>query len=141
MLLHWLACASIYGCGEIICNYTTHRSHDPNRTVRIVAWGATADSIFLRRFHHIVERRLPNPLLRMACEQMCYSPVSNASYLTIARQGLSWTFDDWARIYTRDCVFWPIVSYMGYRLVPLRARFLYVSTASLVWNVWRSANV
>lgn len=141
MWQRWLACAGIYSGGELICNYITQRPRDYDRTLRIVAWGSTADSIFLRRFHHIVERRLPNPLLRMACEQLCYSPVSNASYLTIVKQGFSWTFDDWAHVYTHDCTFWPLVSFIGYRLVPLPARFLYVSTASLVWNVWRSANV
>jgi hypothetical protein len=140
MLKRWVACASIYGSGEVLCNYLTKREHDAERTSRVVIWGATVDSVFLRGFHHLVERRLPNPVLRVACEQLCYSPLSNAAYLTNVKQGFSWSIDDWVRLYSRDCLFWPGVSYMGYRLVPLRVRFLYISTASLAWNVWRSAN-
>ena len=137
----WLACASIYAGGEYICATITDRACDEKRTARVICYGATADSIVLRRFHHIVERRIPHPFFRMVCEQLCYSPLSNATYMTVATGGFSWTAHDWARIYATDCCFWPMVSFMGYRFVPVRSRFLYVSAASLVWNVWRSSNV
>lgn len=141
MIHRWLACAGIYASGEYICGKIKARNHSAERTARVVCYGATTDSIFLRRFHYIVERRIPNPLLRMACEQLLYSPVSNMSYLTVATGGFSWSFQDWARIYSADCMFWPFISFVGYRFIPVRVRFLYVSAASLAWNVWRSSNV
>ena len=113
---------------------------DVRRCIQTITIGAFADVFLLRRFHFMVERKLPFPFMRTLAEQLLYSPLSNAGYLTIAR-GISWTFDDWTRVYLRDWSFWPVASYIGYRFVPVGSRYLYVSFATLVWNSWRATLV
>ena len=99
----------------------------------VATFGATADAVVLRAFHTVVETRLPSPVFRMMAEQIMYAPFSNTAYLTMARR-FEWTFDDFVHLYSRDCGFWSVASYLGYRYVPLRVRYLYVSGATLCWK-------
>lgn len=133
--------ACMYAVGETVGHFARDEdSIDIWRCIQAISIGAFADVFLLRRFHFLVEKKLPRPILRTIAEQLIYSPFSNAGYLTIAR-GVTWTFDDWTRIYMRDLSFWPVASFIGYRFVPVRSRYLYVSFASLVWNSWRSSLV
>ena len=141
MLRRWFTSASIYLVGETVANWACDRPSDHGRTLRATAMGATGDAILLRGFQGIVERRVPNPLLRTMAEQLVYSPLSNGAYLTVARGGMGWTLKDWWRVYRNDCAFWPMASYIGYRFVPFHVRYLYVSGCSLLWGTWRSTIV
>ncbi len=140
-MLKWCTSASVYALGEAIGAHIRKEPVDAHRLGRTVVSGATADTVFLRFFHKMVDKKLPAPLLRVVAEQAIYAPCSNAAYLTLAKGSFSWEYKDWETLYVRDCTFWPFVSYIGYRFVPLRTRWLYVSFATLGWNTWRSTVV
>ena len=84
MLRRWGASALIYTVGEIAGAALQQTPPDPHRVGRVAAVGAVGDAVCLRAFHAVVDRRLPNPVLRVACEQLCYAPFSTAGYLTVA---------------------------------------------------------
>ena len=137
MLRRWASSASVYLFGESIGSRLDDRDIDPKRVASVVSLGATADALCLRAFHVAVESRLPSPIFRTLAEQVMYAPCSNSGYLWVTRG--RWTWHDFQELYARDCTFWSIASYAGYKWVPLRVRYLYVSGASLVWNTWRSS--
>ena len=136
----WCISASIYTCSEILSSYISERPFSKDRAIRTVACGATADSLLIRAYHIGIDQRIKSPLIRMSLEQIFIAPFYDAGYLTIV-QGLSWSFDDFWKIYKHDCCFWPMVSYAGYRFVPTKTRYIYVSLMSLVWSTWRASNV
>lgn len=140
MLRRWLSSACVYVFGESTGACLDDRTLSLDRIATVATFGATADAVALRAFHVAVETRLPSPLFRMLAEQVMYAPFSNTAYLTMAKK-TDWTFDDFTRLYSRDCSFWSVASYVGYRYVPLRIRYLYVSGATLCWNTWRSSLV
>ena len=136
----WCTCASVYLVGETAGAWLRDEALDPPRVARTTFVGATADALLLRSFHRAVDRRLPSPFRRMLAEQCLYSPLSNMGYLTLVH-GMKWEWEEWRRVYARDCLFWPVASYIGYRYVPFPTRYLYVSMATLVWTTGRSAIV
>lgn len=138
MWRRWCTCASVYLVGENIGAWLRDEPVDPTRVTRTTLVGATTDAFVLRSFHRVVDRRLPSPFLRMLAEQSMYAPLSNMGYLTLVH-GRQWEWDEWRRVYARDCLFWPVASYIGYRYVPFPQRYLYVSFATLVWTTGRSA--
>ena len=140
MLRRWFSSAAVYVFGESTGAYLDQRAPAASRVAAVATFGATADAVALRAFHVAVETRLPSPLFRMIAEQVLYAPVSNTAYLTLTKK-TNWTIDDFARLYSRDCGFWGVASYVGDRYVPLRVRYLYVSGATLCWNTWRSSLV
>ena len=140
MFRRWLSSAGVYVLGESTGAWMDNRSPTLDRVATVATFGATADAVVLRAFHTVVETRLPSPVFRMMAEQIMYAPFSNTAYLTMARR-FEWTFDDFVHLYSRDCGFWSVASYLGYRYVPLRVRYLYVSGATLCWNTWRSSLV
>ena len=141
MLKRWCTSAFLYGSGEILCDKISKRDPDTARTTRTVVFGATGDAICLRAFHKVVDTHIKFPFVRMLSEQLLYSPFSNMSYLTIVKQGFDWNLSEFVTVYKNDCMYWPFVSYIGYKFVPFHIRYAYVSTASLVWNTWRSGLV
>lgn len=141
MLQRWAASASVYVVAELLGARLESREPTKERVLSVAALGATGDALCLRGFHYAVDRCLPHPILRTLAEQALYAPVSNSSYLTIANRGLHWDFEDFKRLYVRDCAFWSVASYVGYSFVPFQVRYLYVSGSSLFWSTWRSSLV
>ena len=141
MFRRWFASASVYVAAELMGAYIENRSPTKERIVPVATMGATGDALCLRGFHFAVDRCLPHPLLRTAAEQAFYAPFSNSCYLSLAKGGFNWTFNDFKRLYVRDAAFWSVASYAGYAGVPFPIRYLYVSGASLVWSTWRSTLV
>lgn len=140
-MLRWLASAGMYTIGEVTGARLQNHPPDPERVARVTVLGATGDAVCLRAFHGVVERRLPSPLFRTMCEQVCYAPLSTAGYLTVARGDWTWTRGEFVDIFQRDMAFWGCTSYVGYRFVPLGHRYLYISAASVVFNMWRASLV
>ena len=141
MLRRWAASASVYVTAELLGAYLENRTPTKERIVPVATMGATGDALCLRGFHYAADRLLPHPLLRTAAEQAMYAPLSNSCYLSLAKGGLDWTFDDFKRLYVRDAAFWTFASYAGYAWVPFHVRYLYVSGASMIWSTWRSTLV
>jgi len=141
MMRRWVASASVYVVAEMLGAHIEGRQPTKERVVPVAMMGATGDALCLRSFHYAVERCLPHPILRTLAEQALYAPVSNTAYLTLAKRGLDWDFQDFKSLYLRDCAFWSVASYAGYSLVPFHVRYLYVSGASLLWSTWRSTLV
>jgi hypothetical protein len=136
----WCISASIYACSEVLSSYLSNRDISKDRAFRTVLCGATADSVLLRAYHIGIDSRIKSPVVRMGIEQICIAPFYDAGYLTVVN-GNSWSLNDWWEIYKHDCCFWPIVSYAGYRFVPTKTRYIYVSCMSLVWSTWRASHV
>lgn len=136
----WSLSLTMYVAGELVADRVARRPTDPARVARIATVGATGDALLLRGFHGVVDRRLPNPLLRTVAEQLLFAPCADAGYLTLRHGSWSrWSWDEFRDVYVRDLAFWPVVSYCGYRFVPLQRRFLWVTGATLVWNSLRSS--
>ena len=134
----WLSSAAMYLSAEYLAAHLQDKPPDKQRVARVTVAGATGDAVCLRAFHGVVDRRLPNPLLRTLAEQTLYAPWSTAGYLTVVRTNTQWTWDDFWMLYQRDMAFWGCTSFLGYRYVPRTSRFLYISTASAVFNTWRA---
>ena len=133
----WLISASVYTVGECLACSLVPRPVDITRVFTVAVSGATADSIFLRTFHRTVDARLPSPIVRTLSEQCMYAPLSNAAYLTITHP--HWDVHDWWTLYSTDCMYWPVMSYIGYRYIEFNRRYLYVSMATVVWTTWRGS--
>lgn len=140
MALQWCLSAIMYGGGEVCSSILFSNSLSCDRLGKSILFGATTDALFLRHFHKIVDKKIPSPLFRMICDQTICAPLYNTGYLTLVK-GFSWKFDDFLQVYKRDIMFWPCVSFLGYRYIPTRQRYLYVSAMTMVWNTWRASLV
>lgn len=140
MFGRWCMSASIYGFGEWLSTWWKKSEVSTKRVATIMITGATVDSICLRAFHVAIDARIPSPFIRMLCEQATCAPLYDAGYLTLVK-GSEWTWDEWWSVYRKDCAFWPMASYIGYRFVATERRYLYVSCATLAWSTWRASIV
>jgi hypothetical protein len=139
MFRRWLSSGAIYMGSEMLSSQITKKSLSKEDTTKVVVAGATADSILLRKFHFIIDKKFKSPLVRMTCEQIIVAPVYDSAYLMLRTN--SWSFNEWWKIYKTDCVFWPFASFIGYKYVKTNHRFLYVSSMSMLWNTMRSTMI
>lgn len=111
----------------------------------VFRWYQTVEEIFSRKRRPLsVNRKVIDPLLKMAADQLLVSPVLTLFYLAYAgfvdgkssKGVIYFVKRSFFPVMLASYKVWPLIQLVNFYFVPLRLRVTFVNTASLLWNAY-----